>query len=88
MPPHTFAFDRRAGFVDFHRENGFLVINGVYSKDDIVALTKTCDELSARRRADGKNPQNRRYILRALKILHKESLNRLFNVRTKRTPAS
>jgi len=60
MPPHTFAFDRRAGFVDFHRENGFLVINGVYSKDDIVALTKTCDELSARRRADGKNPQNRR----------------------------
>ncbi len=60
MPPHTFAFDRRGGFVDFHRENGFLVINGVYSKDDIVALTKTCDELSARRRADGKNPQNRR----------------------------
>lgn len=60
MPPQTFAFDRRAGFVDFYRENGFLVINGVYSKDDIVALTKTCDELSARRRADGKNPQSRR----------------------------
>lgn len=58
MPPKTFAFDRRAGFADFYRENGFVIINDVYSKDDIAALTKACDELSARRRADGKNPHS------------------------------
>ena len=60
MPPQAFAFDHRDGFVDFYRETGFVIVNKVYSKDDIAALTKACNELSARRRSDGKNSQNRR----------------------------
>ncbi|MFH1431859.1 MAG: YgiQ family radical SAM protein, partial [archaeon] len=56
--------------------------NPLTGKNMYVAKTQS-ERAMQRALLQYKNPQNRKHILRALKILHKESLSRLFNYWTK-----